>query len=119
MRCGCWKTLRRVVPAGANRRAEEGNSDDAHLLALGTCKVAMYVGVDFVVNALDSTDTGEDVVVRGCMKESRAPFPAPCQAFAAKAAVPRIVWRGRRAVYLILKVTWRTMEAFDMTVVWL
>jgi hypothetical protein len=97
MRMGCWKTLRRVVPAGANRRAvEEGSSDDAHLLAHCACEVVRCAGVCFVGNALDSTDMGEVMAMRGCMDENRAPFPEPCQALAAKAAVPRIVMRGRR-----------------------
>lgn len=111
MRAGCWKALRRAVPAGASRRAaEEGNSDDARLLA----HCVVHAGVGFAVaNALYSTDTGELVVVRGCMEES-APLPGPCQAFAANAAVPRIVSRGGRAVYLELFLNGRTMEAFDM-----
>ena len=118
MRAGCWKTLRRAVPAGANRRAAEvGNSDDAHLLAQCACVlVLLYADVDFVANALESTDMGELVIMRGCIEEIRAPFPGPCQALAAKAAVPRIVSRGRRAVYLDLSVSGRTMGAFDMAV---
>ena len=67
-RAGCWKALRRVVPAGANRKAEEvGNNDDAYLLAHCAVAVAVwYAGVGFAVaNALDSTDMGELVVMRG------------------------------------------------------
>ena len=81
-----------------------GNNDDAHLLAHCAVEmVVLYAGVGPVVaNALDSTDMGELVVMRGCMKENRAPFPGPCQALATKAAVPRIMSRGRRAVYLEL-----------------
>lgn len=110
------------MPAGANRRADEvGNSDDAHLLV--HCAAGMVVvlnmGVGFVANALESTDMGELVVMRGCVEENRAPFPGPCQALAVKAAVPRIVSRGRRAVYLDLIVNGRTMGAFDMARVWL
>jgi hypothetical protein len=118
MRAGCWKALRRVVPAGANRRvAEEGSSDDARLLAHCIVEAATRCGgVDFVVaNARESTDMGEPVVMRGCM-EQRAPLPGPCQAFAANAAVPRIVSRGGRAVYLELILNERAMEACDMTV---
>jgi hypothetical protein len=111
------------MPAGANRRADEvGNSDDAHLLvhcAVGVVVVLLYMGDGFVANALESTDMGELVVMRGCMEENRAPFPGPCQALAVKAAVPRIVSRGRRAVYLDLIVNGRTMRAFDMAGVWL
>lgn len=105
------------MPAGASRRAAEGNSDDARLLAHCAVEaVLMHAGVGFAVaNALYSTDMGELVVVRGCMEE-RAPFPGPCQAFAANAAVPRIVSRGGRAVYLELFLNGRTMEAFDMAV---
>lgn len=121
MRIGCWNTLRRVVPAGANRRAaEEGNNDDAHLLACCAIELGlMCVGVDFVANALDNNDMDEVVVVRGCIEDKRAPFPAPCQALAARAAVPRIVSRGRRAIYLDTNVNWCTIEAFDMAVCWL
>jgi hypothetical protein len=118
MRAGCWKTLRRVVPAGANRRAaEEGNSDDARLLAHCIVETAAVdVGVDFVVaNALESIDMGEVVVMRGCM-EQRAPLPGPCQAFAANAADPRIVSRGGRAVYLEMILYVRAIEAIDMAV---
>lgn len=109
------------MPAGANRRAAEvGNSDDAHLLAQCACVLVLvlllYADVGFVANALESTDMGELVIMRGCIEEIRAPFPGPCQALAAKAAVPRIVSRGRRAVYLDLSVSGRTMGAFDMAV---
>lgn len=106
MRMGFWKTLRRVVPTGANRKAaEEGNSDDAHLLPHCAMELGlMCVDVEFVANALGNTDMGEFVIIRGCIEEKRAPFPAPCQALAAKAAVPRIVSRGRRAIYLNMNV---------------
>jgi hypothetical protein len=72
MRAGCWKALRRVVPAGANSRAaEEGNSDDARLLAHCIVETAeVEVGVDFTVaNALESTNMGELVVMRGRMEQ--------------------------------------------------
>lgn len=94
MRADCWKTLRRVVPAGASpRAAEEGNSDDAHAVARA-CEVVKCADIGLVANALDSTDMGDVVDVRGCTEENRAPFPGPCQALAAKAAVPRIVSRA-------------------------
>lgn len=116
MRAGCWKTLRRVVPAGANRRAADGgNSDAVRLPAHCILETAVAdVGADFAVaKALESTEMGELVVMRGRM-EQRAPLPGPCQAFAANAAVPRIVSRGGRAVYLKLMLDVRAMEAFDM-----
>jgi hypothetical protein len=117
---GCWKTLRRVVPAGTNRRAvEEGSSDDAHLRAHCACGVAKCASVGFVAKALNKTENGEVVVVRGCIDEKTAPFPGPCQALAARAAVPRIVTQGKRSVYLNLNANGRTMKAFDMAVCWL
>ena len=121
MRMGCWNTSRRVVPAGANRRAaEEGNNDDAYLFAHCAIELGfMCAVVDLVANALDNNDMGEVIVVRGCIEETRAPLPAPCQALAAKAAVPRIVSRGRRAIYLDMNVNWCTIEALDMAVCWL
>lgn len=106
------------MPAGVNRgAAQEGNSDDARLLAHCIVETAVGdVGVDFpVANALESTVMGELVVMRGCM-EQNAPLPGPCQAFAANAAGPRIVSRGGRAVYLELLLDVRGMEAIDMAV---
>lgn len=112
--------MRRAVPAGANRKAAgEGNNDDAHLLAHRvTDVVVLYAGAGLVANALESTDSGDVVVMRGCMEDTKAPFPGPCQALAAKAAVPRIVSRSGQAVYLELILNWRTMGAFDMAVGW-
>ncbi len=105
-----------MVPAGANRKAEKvGSDDDAVRLAQCIVDAVLCVGAGFtVVNALDSTDMGELVVMRGCMVENRAPLPEPCQAFAAKAAVPRIVTRRRRSVYLELILNGRTVRALDM-----
>lgn len=110
-----------MVPAGANRRAAEaGGKDDAHLLAHRAVEAVLYTGVGFVVvNALDSTDMGELVVMRGCMEENRAPVLGPIHALAARAADPRMVSRGRRAVYLMLILDGRTMGAFDMAGSWL
>ena len=97
--------------------AQEGNSDDARLLA--HCIVERAVAdldIDLVVaNALESTVMGELVVMRGCMEQS-APLPGPCQVFAANAAGPRIVSRDGQVVYLELVLDVRGMEAIDMAV---
>ena len=48
------------------------------------------------------------------MCEKRAPVPGPCQAFAEKPSGSRIVVGGQTAVYLILRVKRRSMDALNM-----
>jgi hypothetical protein len=84
--------LRRVVPAVAKRKTEEGGRRHAaQLLCARTTPVDVLAVAVFVAKALEIGCDG----IRACMWEKRAPFPGPCQAFAEKAR-PRMMGAGRR-----------------------
>lgn len=90
--------------------AEAGAKHDELLLGVRIMKLEACLHGGRVLKVLDTACGG----ARGCMWEKSAPFPGPCQAFAANASGARMAGAGRAGVYLDVRVSVWPLAVRDM-----